>query len=206
MLETAMKMATCCKQSDRRTSGDPDRNAQLDQLLSAVAGGDHRAFARLDHLVRPILLGQARKVVGQRYDIDEIVQEALIAIWRGAAMYDAARAAPLTWMVAIMRNQALDRLRRTSAAKRCGDHAFLDEWQERTTPSPCQFLENEQALAALSRCLASLSPDQRDAVAWTWLRGLTHSEAASKMNKPLGTVKTLIRRALLRVRATSEAA
>ena len=149
------------------------------------------------------LYGLALRVVGNRDWAEDVLQEAYLNIWRIAGDYRAALSPPMAWMGLIVRSRALDFLRRRQSER--ADAALeLDDALAETLPSgaedqPDLVLASQQA-QALNDCLRRLEARQRAVVSMAYLRDLSHSELASELKVPLGTVKTWIRRGLEQLR------
>ncbi|SOY49419.1 sigma-70 family RNA polymerase sigma factor [Cupriavidus taiwanensis] len=184
----------------------PDR---LEGLLQAVAVGERQALRGLYDLTATKLFGLALRITGRRDWAEDVVQESFVSIWHHAADYRPQLAAPMTWMTAIVRNRALDCLRRAAAA-RVGQTVELDEdlgdWLADDTAGPAELAEASQQARALSRCLQRLEQAQRQAIMLAYLQDLSHAELAERLRAPLGTVKSWIRRGLERLRSCMEGA
>lgn len=184
----------------------PDR---LEGLLQAVAVGERQALRGLYDLTATKLFGLALRITGRRDWAEDVVQESFVSIWHHAADYRPQLAAPMTWMTAIVRNRALDCLRRAAAA-RAGQTVELDEdlgdWLADDTAGPAELAEASQQARALSRCLQRLEQAQRQAIMLAYLQDLSHAELAERLRAPLGTVKSWIRRGLERLRSCMEGA
>src|SRR5262249_52481465 len=132
-----------------------------------------------------------------------VLQECYLKIWNHAPEYRAGLAAPMTWMTSIVRNRCLDWLRRPSFEVADEDGAVAA-----ATPSadagPLARLESAGAAAEIARWLRPLEGKQRQAVLLAFYDGLSHSELAAQLREPLGTVKTWVRRGLLRLKACLE--
>src|SRR4249919_1895045 len=107
------------RQADRRrgtpgfmAQADPDRSARLAQLLARTALADQAAFAELYRLTAPHLYGVALRILRERAQAEELLQDAFVSVWHHAGSYAAAKAKPQTWLAAIVRNRCLDQLRR----------------------------------------------------------------------------------------------
>ena len=174
----------------------------LDELLARSAQGDRAAFARLYHASAAKLYGVALRILRREDWAEEVLQECYVSIWRHAAEYRPAMAAPMTWMTSIVRNRCLDWLRRPNPEPLAGDAL---ESIEDENPGPLAALEASRDGAALARCLGALEARQRQAIAAAFLHGLTHAELARELREPLGTVKTWVRRGLARLRSCLEA-
>lgn len=174
----------------------------LAALLTRVAAGDAAALRTLYELTSAKLFGVALRILVRREWAEEALQESFVNIWRYAGDYREALAAPLTWMAAIVRNRALDSLRRQRAVSSDGSTAIV-EWNDaldevlagdERDPADAALL-SEQA-KQLAICLSRLEASQRQAVSLAYLRDQSHSEIAEQLAVPLGTVKSWVRRGL----------
>ena len=171
----------------------------LGQLLAEAAKGDRQAFARIYQLSASRLLPVALRIVGRREAAEDVLQEAYISIWRRAGQYSPERGQPLAWMSAVVRNRAIDYLRRHAKGPR--DSV---QWSEATEaearpPFGAEALP-EHLSASVRGCLERLKPEQRRALCLAFYYGLTHEELARHLDVPLGTVKSWIRRGLLQLK------
>jgi RNA polymerase sigma-70 factor (ECF subfamily) len=126
-----------------------------------------------------------------------------VSIWTHAPEYRPALAAPMTWMTSIVRNRCLDWLRRPRLEVADEDGAFAES-AESDNPGPLAELERSKNAQAVARCLKGLEARQRQAIALAFFDGLSHSELASHLREPLGTVKTWVRRGLLKLKSCLE--
>ena len=188
------------------TPASPDR---LEGLLQAVAVGERQALRALYDLTATKLFGLALRITGRRDWAEDVVQESFVSIWHHAGDYRPQLAAPMTWMTAIVRNRALDCLRRAAAA-RVPQTAELEqdlaEWLADDSAGPAELAEASQQARALNRCLQRLEQPQRQAIMLAYLQDLSHAELAERLRTPLGTVKSWIRRGLERLRSCMEGA
>jgi len=168
--------------------------------LAACARRDRAAFARLYESTSAKLYGVALRILRREDWAEEVLQECYVSIWTHAPDYRAGLAAPMTWMTSIVRNRCLDWLRKPRLEVEDGDGA-LTESAESDHPGPLAELERAKDAQALARCLKGLEPRQRQAIALAFYDGLSHAELASHLREPLGTVKTWVRRGLLRLKA-----
>lgn len=176
---------------------EPD---QLADLLSRCTLRDQRAFAELYRASSAKLFAVAVRITRRRDWAEEALQESFVNIWSHAAAYSPAKSAPMTWMTAIVRNRALDLLRRPREVE-------LDEEQEDLiasipddTPGPEQLLAQARDATALAECMKRLTGEQQKSIALAFFQGLSHGELAHQMQKPLGTVKAWVRRGLERLK------
>ena len=176
------------------TPGDP-----LPGLLAACARRDRAAFGRLYEATSAKLYGVAVRILRREDWAEEVLQECYVSIWTHAPEYRAALAAPMTWMTSIVRNRCLDWLRRPNLEVADEEGAVADGTAS-DNPSPLAQLERSSEAAGIARCLKGLDAKQRQAIALAFYDGLSHAELAGHLRQPLGTVKTWVRRGLLRLK------
>ncbi|WP_136066563.1 sigma-70 family RNA polymerase sigma factor [Modicisalibacter radicis] len=168
--------------------------AQLGRLLQRVARQDRSAFARLYEATAPKLLGTALRILHQRGWAEDVVQEAYVKIWQKAGHFDARKASPITWMVTIVRNGAIDELRKQPPGTATGEDAL--ERTASSTPDGHAQLEHDQSVSRLHRCLDELPEARRDMVRLAYLNGWSRADLATHFEQPVNTVKTWLHRAL----------
>jgi len=182
---------------------DPETQSRLAGLLSQCALKNQRAFRDLYQLSSSKLYGVALRILRRQDWAEEVLQECYVNIWNHAGDYAVAKSAPLTWMTSIVRNRCLDWLRRPSLETIDEDGKLIENAMS-DTPDPLAELERRADASAIARCLQALEARQRQAIALAFYDGLSHSELASHMRQPLGTVKTWVRRGLIRLKACLE--
>jgi RNA polymerase sigma-70 factor (ECF subfamily) len=159
-------------------------------LLRRIADGDTQALAELYDAHAALVNGLALRILRDVRDAEDVVQEVFVQAWQQAARYDPARGNVAAWLCTIARTRALDRFRRRAARREDpGDAA------ERGADPP----RAEETLA-VRQALDGLPPDQRRALELAYYEGLTHTEIAARLQEPLGTIKTRIRTAIIRLR------
>jgi RNA polymerase sigma-70 factor, ECF subfamily len=173
----------------------------LAALLARCGVGDQRALAELYRLTSPKLFGVALRILRREGWAEEVLQESFVNIWNHAAEYAAAKSQPLTWMTSIVRNRSLDWLRRPRQEDTSKDYDLLVENLRDDAAGPLEQLTQSAEARALARCLRELDSWQRQSIVLAFQHGLTHSEIAARVQQPLGTVKTWIRRGLERLKA-----
>ncbi len=178
-------------------SADPGQ-APLAALLARTALGDRAAFAALYEATRAKLFGVSLRIVRERQLAEEVLQDSFVNIWNHAADYAAAKSAPLTWMTAVVRNRSLDVVRRAREEPDIDDALAASLADD--APGPDGQAQRRADVHDVHRCLEELDAEQRQSIALAFFHGLTHSELARHLGRPLGTVKTHIRRGLLRLR------
>lgn len=178
---------------------DPDED--LIALISRVAGGDKAALASLYQATSSRLFGLALRILGDPAAAEEVLLDVYTQIWRTATSYRQERGQPMTWMVLMTRSRAIDVLR--SSAARAMAHAqpidSLRSWPD-SGPGPEENSEMAKRRRVIGAALANLKPDEREPIELAFFSGLSHSEIAAQLKRPLGTVKTLIRSGLMRLR------
>jgi RNA polymerase sigma-70 factor (ECF subfamily) len=181
----------------------PSDPQQLSALLAAAALHDARAFQDLYKAASPKLFGFALRILGKHELAEEALQDGFVSIWHSASAYQPHLAAPMTWMAAIVRNKALDILRRSDGTVELDANEFntdiMNAMQD-PQPTAADAVEMTATAHALAHCMAALEGAQRQAIGMAYLHDLSHSEVAQRLSLPIGTVKTWIRRGLERLR------
>ena len=174
---------------------------QLRQLLAQCSLGNRQAFETLYRSVSPRLHGVALRFMGRPDLAEDVLQESFVRIWFNASRYEAHLSAPLTWMINITRNLAIDQLRkhREQPLADGQQDAMADE-----SRSAHELLNSEREAHALNRCLDSLEGMQRQSITVAYFQGLSCSELAEHLAAPLGSVKSWIRRGMERLRRCLE--
>jgi RNA polymerase sigma-70 factor (ECF subfamily) len=182
-----------------RFGPDHDRfgTGDLVRLFDLVARGDIDAFEAVYDQVAPVVYGTVRRVVRDPAQSEEVTQEVLIEVWRGAPRYDPALGNPLGWVMTIAHRRAVDRVR---SNQRSAD-------RERRSPPPVpdenpvsDAVEVDLDHRRVQRCLSTLSDLQRESVVLAYYHGYSYSEVAALLKVPVGTVKTRMRDGLIRLR------
>jgi RNA polymerase sigma-70 factor (ECF subfamily) len=173
-------------------------HARLAALLARTALGDRAAFAELYRDTSAKLFAVSLRIVRERPIAEEALQDSFVNIWNHAGDYARAKSAPTTWMTAIVRNRSLDIIRRTREEPDIDDALASVLPDERAAPAA--EAEARAHAHSLQQCLGELDPEQRQTIALAFFHGLTHSELAAHLSRPLGTVKTHVRRGLARLR------
>ena len=172
--------------------------AELVSLLAAVAKGDETAFEKLYAATCAKLYGVVLRILRRPDLADEVMQEAYLKIWNSAAQFDPAIASPITWMVAIARNRAID-LARKKADVSVEDMPDVSELAA-DVPDPLAARERGEELKRLLDCLGRLEPAQRRLVLLAYYNGLSREQLAAACKRPVNTIKTWLRRSLLALR------
>jgi len=173
--------------------------SQLVAALARVAGGDRAALQIVYQAAAAKLFGVCLRILNDRSEAEDVLQEVYLTVWRKAASFDPARASPITWLVAIARNRSIDRLRATAGSRRM-DPIDAAEAVRDPSPAAVELVEAAQQSSRLTLCLEQLDSRQSTAIRAAFLDGNTYEELAERMNVPLGTMKSWIRRGLLKLR------
>ncbi|KGH06512.1 RNA polymerase sigma factor [Comamonas thiooxydans] len=176
---------------------------ELMDLLDRVATRDERALKLLYDLTASRLYGLALRIVANKEWAEDVLQESFLGIWRSAETYRDSLSPPLAWMGMLVRSRALDFLRRRRAERlhlNVPIESVEELLQDKDAHAPMQLIEASEQAAALHQCLQQLAQPQRQVVSLAYLRDLSHSELASSLKLPLGTVKTWMRRSLEQLR------
>jgi len=172
--------------------------AELVGLLRAVAAGDQAAFERLYAATRAKLYGVVLRILRRADLADEVMQEAYLKIWNSAGQFNPAVASPITWMVAIARNRAIDLARKKRDISVEEAPEALEFAAE--IADPLAGRERSEELRRLLDCLGRLDPEQRQLMLLAYCNGLSREQLASRLGRPVNTIKTWLRRSILAVR------
>lgn len=175
----------------------------LTASLRGVASGDRDAFEHLYRATSAKLFGVCLRVLPDRAEAEDVLQEVYTTIWRKAAQFDPGRASPITWLVMIARNRAIDRRRASPAAIRTAP-IELAETVADPLASPVREAEASSERERLNDCMDQLDSRRRSLIRTAFFEGATYEELATRIGSPLGSVKSWIRRGLQQLRACLE--
>ena len=172
---------------------------QLVAAMARVARGDRDALQLIYRDTSAKLFGVCLRILRDRGEAEDVLQDVYMTVWRRAETFDPDRASPITWLVTIARNRSIDRLRSSANARRTEpiDGAF--EVSD-GAPGALAELESGQEHRRLMDCLGELEPRHAGAIRSAFLDGATYDELARRMDIPLGTMKSWIRRSLARLK------
>jgi len=182
--------------------GQADETGQA-LLLRLVAVKDKQALGELYDQVASALFAISVRILGDRHEAEEVIQDVFVEIWNKASTFDATLGTPVHWAMRIARNRSIDRLR--SRQRRA---QMLDRLQEFTPADSTGGAVSQSTglvadeLARIRAAVNSLPPNQRRALEMAFFNGQTHAEIALSTGEPLGTVKARIRRAMVKLRDT----
>jgi RNA polymerase sigma-70 factor, ECF subfamily len=184
----------------RRTHRSELRGLADEELMQLLCRGDARAFEVVYDRHGSAAFSLAYRMVGLRATAEEVVQEAFLALWRSNARYDRTRGSVRTWILGIVHNRAIDALRRAMVhdRRRASDEGLEERFEtgERTDAEVARRDEAREVRSALD----TLPPDQLRVIELAYFGGFTHSEIASMLDEPLGTVKGRMRLGLAKMR------
>ena len=163
---------------------------QAEALIRRMTSGDTNALAEIYDLFAGLVNGLALRILRDRTEAEDVVQEVFVQVWRQADRFDPGRGSPEAWICTMARTRALDRLRRRASRR--------EEPNDAAAP-PSEAPRTEEAIA-VRKALLTLSADQRRALELAYYEGLTQTEIADRLGEPLGTIKTRIRTAMIRLR------
>lgn len=172
-------------------------------ILLRVAARDQAAFAELYDRFSGSLFALARRILDDEQEARDALQDGFIYLWDKAADYDPVKSKAFTWAVIIFRHKAIDRLRALRRRLRLADMAaeeLIPLEDTKLSDRADHAVDRAERARTVRRALSSLPDQQRRSIEWAFLKGLTHHQLAEMFNEPLGTVKTNIRRGLLRLR------
>jgi RNA polymerase sigma-70 factor (ECF subfamily) len=165
-------------------------------VIARIVARDERAVGELYDRYSRLLFGLILRIVRDRSEAEEILQEVFVMVWTRAGTYNASLGTPAAWLLGIARHRAIDRLRANTVRVRAVESA--PEPQPADNPEARASISEQQR--AVARALESLPPDQRMLIEQAYFLGLTQSELAERFTLPLGTVKTRIRTGMLALR------
>jgi RNA polymerase sigma-70 factor (ECF subfamily) len=179
------------------------RRKQLSAAIRRAAGGDRAALRLIYDETAAKLFGICLRILNDRSEAEDVLQEVYLTVWHKAGAFDEAKASPITWLVAIARNRAIDRLRGRGLSRRAEP---IEAAEMVSDPAPLaeEMLVSREQQARLASCLGELDERTARAIRSAFVGGSTYEELARAWNVPLGTMKSLIRRGLAKLRACLE--
>lgn len=171
--------------------------------LHAVAAGEREALRDVYERSHAKLFGICLRILGDREEAEDVLQDVYVTVWNKAGSFDAERASPITWLATIARNRSIDRLRQI------GPRAAtvpVDEAADLADPGldGLARLEEREDARRLRDCLGTLEARSRSAIAAAFFTGRTYQDLALEAGMPLGTMKSIVRRGLMRLRGCLE--
>jgi RNA polymerase sigma-70 factor (ECF subfamily) len=178
-------------------SSDTDA-ASLAATLRRVAEGDRLAFEEVYRRTSVKLFGVCLRILPVRQEAEEALQEAYLSVWRRAGAFDATKGSAMTWLITLTRNRAVDRLR--SRGKIASAPIELADEVADPAPSASVLMEIGEDEQRVAHCLGTLDGSDAGLIRTAFFEGSTYAELATRAATPLGTIKSRIRRALMKLR------
>ncbi len=171
------------------------------ELLALVKDGDAEAFELIYERHVGVAFGLAARICGSRGVAEDVVQEAFLSVWRGRDRYEPSRGEVRSWVLGIVHHRAIDRIRRSGVhERRRADAEGIEEVLEAPDRTEVEIQQREQA-DEVRTALQTLPDEQRRVIELAYFDGLTHTEIASRLGAPLGTIKGRMRLGLLKLHA-----
>jgi RNA polymerase sigma-70 factor (ECF subfamily) len=168
------------------------------ELLKALAARDEAALVRLYDRYRVILFGLLMRILNNREEAEDVLQETFLQVWRRAADFDENRGRPFTWLVTLARSRGIDRLRTLATRERVAVAGARDEAEVVSDAASDAFRSEQREL--VTSALNQLPDEQKQPLLLAYFDGLTQSEIAMRLEAPLGTVKTRMRTGMMKLR------
>jgi len=178
-------------------------SGNLGSLLGAIARGDAAAFEQLYRATSAKLFCICLRILPQRGDAEEVLQDVFTTIWHKAGQYDATRANPFVWLGMLARNRAIDRLRASANERQVAPIALAADVGDET-PSTLTLAESSDERRRLESCINQLEAQRRHLIRTAFFDGATYEELARRCGSPLGTVKSWVRRGLAQLKLCLE--
>jgi RNA polymerase sigma-70 factor, ECF subfamily len=192
----------------------PDETARMDirnstsidsDLLTLIAKGDRRAFGRLYDRSSEVLFTLSLRMLGDREEAEDLLQEVYTEVWRKSVRYDARRGSPMAWLITLTRSRGIDRLR----ARTSRGHGMTDSIDDAPVaqtqghdPTPFDQQADAEVRVMVMKALVELPAAQRQALELSYYEGLSHSEIAERLKEPVGTIKTRIKLGMSKLKIT----
>lgn len=177
------------------TSITPDDHA----IMVRLAQGDAPALAVLYDRYSPLVYAVLLRVLRNRAEADDLLIDVFHEMWQRAGRFDPTRSSVTSYLAMLARSRAVDRLRANRARPTVPLDPAFDSPQE-TMRNPLRLARQDEEANLVRQAMTALSADQREAIECAFFDGLSHTEIADKLGKPLGSIKTHIRQGLIRLR------
>ncbi len=176
------------------------RQEELELLLRAIAAGDHAAMTNFYAATHKLVFALAVRLVGDRAAAEEVTLDVFMQVWRKASSYANERGKVVAWLLTISRSRALDRVRSRKASERERGLELDESASSNCVCDPHEEPARSEHCHLVRKALAALPNEQRRAVEFAFLDGLSHAEIALRTGDPLGTVKTRVRLGMIKLR------
>jgi RNA polymerase sigma-70 factor (ECF subfamily) len=176
-----------------------DKPASKETLLARIAEGDQTAFGALYDEISPRVFGLIRRLLVDHSQSEEVTQEVFLEIWQNASRYEPTKGGASTWILTMAHRRAVDRIRSSQAGRdrdvKIGIRDFVSDY-DNVSETVETTIEHER----VKKAMAQLTELQRQAVSLAYYGGYSHSEVATMLSVPIGTVKTRLRDGMIRLR------
>ena len=176
------------------------------ELVRRVALGDSAALGELYDAHATLLFSFAYRILNDHKEAEDALQDVFVQVWHKAGAFDPAQGRPLSWMLTLTRNKAIDRLRSTQRRARLLEEAGaqISPEEESASPTAAELAGSGEQARLVRAALERLPGEQRRAIEMAFFGGLSQTEIAATLNEPLGTIKARIRRGMLKLREELE--
>ncbi|MET4582639.1 RNA polymerase sigma-70 factor (ECF subfamily) [Conyzicola nivalis] len=192
-----LKLVT--RETDDRQDFESDAPVTQDQLLARVAQGDQAAFAALYDQIAPRVLGLVRRLLRDHAQSEEVTQEIFLEIWQTATRYDSTKGGASTWIMTMAHRRAVDRVRASQSSRDRDTKIGIRDY-DAAYDNVAETVQTRVEHERVEKAMLRLTELQRQAVSLAYYGGYSHSEVATLLSVPIGTVKTRLRDGMIRLR------
>jgi RNA polymerase sigma-70 factor (ECF subfamily) len=180
----------------------PSGSSNDAEIIRRIRAGDRAAFLEFYDRSAPLLLSLAARILNDRREAEDVLQDVFTQLWHKSARYDAALGSLTAWTVALTRNKAIDRIRASTRRRRLVEEIAIGAESAAAEGAPPinEWLHSRERAERIRAALSELGAEQREVIELAFFAGLSQGEIAARLNQPLGTVKARIRRGMLRLR------
>lgn len=170
------------------------------ELIQRMGTGDNGAFEIFHRRHIGIVYSTAYRVLNNETEAEDVAQDVMFMLWEKSPMYDISRGKPMTWVVTMTRNKAIDRLRSVQRRSRLQDQVRLENPESTDHRTPAQSMRSNEKNQLVRTAVLKLNPEQRQVIEMLYFSGLSQQEISDRLHKPLSTVKARIHRGMVRLR------
>ncbi len=178
-------------------------NQPLIDAMQRLKVGDRKALAEVYQATYAKLFGICLRILGDRSEAEDALQDVYVSLWNNAGLFDARRASPISWLATFARNRSIDRMRRSGKLRAAEPIAAAEAVADPAPGAEAMLLDGEES-AQIRICLGTLEDRQREAIRAAFFGGASYPELAQRAEVPLGTMKSWIRRGLARLKECLE--
>lgn len=178
-------------------------NSLLIDSMQRLKLGDQTALAEVYQATSAKLFGICLRILGDRSEAEDALQDVYVSLWTNAGQFDARRASPISWLATFARNRSIDRMRRSGRLRAAEPITAAEQVADAAPTAVAVLIEGEDS-ARIHSCLGQLEDRQRESIRAAFFEGFSYPELAARASIPLGTMKSLIRRGLARLKECLE--